>query len=134
VLVFERDGLEVIVGRSARGNETVTFEVAKKGDVWLHAAGTAGAHVIMRRADGGNLGNDADVEKLQFAADLAAFFSKASQSANAPVSVVRAGDVRRAPGSPRRLGSVILPESTRTVNAKPLHVQNVALAALAERG
>jgi predicted ribosome quality control (RQC) complex YloA/Tae2 family protein len=130
VLVFKRGSLEVLVGRNARGNETVTFDIAKKGDAWLHAAGTAGAHVIVRQGDGSNLAIDAEEETIEFAADLAAYFSKSSQSANVPVSVLRAAEIRRAPGSPRRLGSVILSRAAQTVNAKPLRVQEAALAAL----
>ena len=46
--VVSDDGLEILVGRSAKQNEQITFEVASPDDIWLHARGVAGAHVILR--------------------------------------------------------------------------------------
>ena len=42
------DGLEVLVGRSARQNEVVTFQLAAGGDLWFHARGLPGSHVVLR--------------------------------------------------------------------------------------
>ena len=44
-------GFEIVVGRNARQNEQVTFEVAQAGDSWLHARGVPGAHVVIRAGD-----------------------------------------------------------------------------------
>jgi predicted ribosome quality control (RQC) complex YloA/Tae2 family protein len=135
VLVIESNGLEVIIGRNAKGNERVTFEVARRSDIWLHAAGTPGAHVLVRRAKGGSGGGgediDLDDDEVEYASHFAAYFSKASASTNVPVSAMKAGDVRRAPGAPRRLGSVIMPKTTRTIFAKPSLAKAEADAALA---
>lgn len=129
VVVLEKDGLQVMVGRNARGNENVTFALSRREDVWLHAAGTGGAHVVARLENGQSM-SDMDDGQLQFAADVAAFFSKASQSANVPVTVAPAKDMRRAPGTPRRLGSVIIPNSHRTLYAKPVRIESEARNAL----
>lgn len=129
VVRIEKDNVEVIIGKSARGNESVTFDLARKNDIWLHVAGVAGAHVIARPAQGmsGPVSND----NVQFAADIAAFFSKSRDATAVPVSVTTAGNVRRARGSPRRLGSVVLGEKDlRTVSARPSRVEGEALAAL----
>src|SRR5690606_22557104 len=41
-------GFEVLVGRSARENDAITFGVAKSRDTWLHVQGYQGAHVLVR--------------------------------------------------------------------------------------
>ena len=67
-------GHQVLVGRNNRSNDELTHRVARPTDVWLHARGVAGAHVLLR------VPNDApdavSLADLQFAADLAAFFCK----------------------------------------------------------
>lgn len=132
VLRIENDDLEILVGRNAKGNENVTFALSRKEDLWLHAAGTGGAHVVARLKSGKSI-SEIQQSQLQFAADIAAFFSQSSNAANVPVTVLPARDVRRAPGSPRRLGSVVLPSKIRTVYAKPHHVQQEACIALDSR-
>lgn len=42
------DGFVVLVGRSGPENDTLTFRVASPWDFWMHAAGTPGAHVVVR--------------------------------------------------------------------------------------
>ncbi len=44
-----RDGWRCLVGRNARQNDRLTFKIAGRDDIWLHARGVAGAHVIIRR-------------------------------------------------------------------------------------
>ena len=46
------DGCEILVGRSARSNERLTFEMARADDLWFHSAGIAGAHVVLRLPPG----------------------------------------------------------------------------------
>jgi hypothetical protein len=60
-------GFEVVIGRNARENDDVTFRVARSLDVWLHAQGVHGAHVVVRSG-----GREVPVETLRFAAELAA--------------------------------------------------------------
>lgn len=43
------DGWRCLVGRNARQNDRLTFKTAGRDDIWLHARGVAGAHVIIRR-------------------------------------------------------------------------------------
>ena len=42
------DGFVIWVGRNSRQNEQVTFERGTGADLWLHARGVPGAHVIVR--------------------------------------------------------------------------------------
>jgi predicted ribosome quality control (RQC) complex YloA/Tae2 family protein len=46
--VNSKDGLLILVGRNSRQNEEVTFRRATPHDLWLHARGVPGAHVIVK--------------------------------------------------------------------------------------
>jgi predicted ribosome quality control (RQC) complex YloA/Tae2 family protein len=75
------DGFEVLVGKSDRENDELTFRTARPLDVWLHAADYPGSHVVIR--------NPARVEvpqrSIAEAAELAAFYSQARREAKAAV-------------------------------------------------
>ena len=45
---FRRQGWEILVGKGARDNDVLTFEVAERGDLWLHVAEWSGSHVVIR--------------------------------------------------------------------------------------
>ncbi len=66
--------LQVLVGRNNRSNDELTHKVARPTDVWMHARGVAGAHVLLRVPN--DAPDAASSPDLQFAADLAAFFCK----------------------------------------------------------
>ena len=92
------DGYQVLIGKAARDNDALTFGVARPNDMWLHASGYAGSHVIVQRPDEG-----ADIPRhvLERAAELAAFHSKAREArGKVSVSVCRASDVRKERGAP----------------------------------
>ncbi len=42
-------GWRCLVGRNAKQNDNLTFKIAGRDDIWLHARGVAGAHVILKR-------------------------------------------------------------------------------------
>lgn len=86
-------GLEVVVGRNARENDAVTFKVARSRDVWLHAQGYRGAHVVIRSG-----GTSVPFESILFAARLAAGFSEARDSSNVPVDYTERKNVWRVKG------------------------------------
>ncbi|HEX3280696.1 MAG TPA: NFACT family protein [Pyrinomonadaceae bacterium] len=67
------DGYEIIVGRTARDNDNLTFRVARPNDLWLHAGDYPGSHVIVRNANRRELPQRTVIE----AAQLAAKFSQA---------------------------------------------------------
>lgn len=66
------DGSEILVGRSARDNDALTFHVARGSDIFLHARDVPGSHVILRRRGKG----EPSAEALLDAAALAAWASK----------------------------------------------------------
>ncbi len=88
-------GFEVLVGRNARENDLITFKLAKSRDVWLHAQGYAGSHVVIRAE-----GREVPFETILFAAQLAAAYSKAGQSDNVPVDYTLRKHVWRPKGAP----------------------------------
>jgi predicted ribosome quality control (RQC) complex YloA/Tae2 family protein len=98
------EGYEVLVGRSARDNDELTFRVARPRDLWLHAAGHAGSHVVIRTDEA-----DDDVPRrvIERAAGWAAWHSKARNArGKVDVHVCRAADVSKPRGAPP--GTVVL--------------------------
>jgi predicted ribosome quality control (RQC) complex YloA/Tae2 family protein len=74
-------GFEVLIGRNNRQNDQLTFRLAGDYDLWFHTQEIPGSHVLLR-LDPGAVAEAAD---LQFTADLAAYYSRARQSDQAPV-------------------------------------------------
>lgn len=92
------NGYEVLVGRSARDNDELTFRVARPRDLWLHAAGHAGSHVVIRVTE---TGEDVPRDVIERAAAYAAWHSKARNArGKVEVHVCRAADVRKPRGVP----------------------------------
>ena len=64
------DGYEVIVGRTARDNDSLTFRVARPNDLWLHAGDYPGSHVIVRNSTRKEIPHRTVIEAAQLAANL----------------------------------------------------------------
>lgn len=90
-------GLEVRVGRGAKGNDALTLRHSSGNDFWLHARDVGGAHVILRWTD--REANPPHSELLE-AATLAALHSKARTSKLVPVDYTRRKYVRKPRKSP----------------------------------
>lgn len=74
---LEAHGFEILVGKGAADNDRLTFREASPQDLWFHAAGYAGSHVVVRNPE--KL-SEVPREVLQFAARLAAYHSKAREA------------------------------------------------------
>jgi predicted ribosome quality control (RQC) complex YloA/Tae2 family protein len=98
---ISQSGAAILVGRSARDNDTLTVRVARGNDLWLHARGVQGAHVIVPGA-----GESPDPRALGDAALLAAHFSSARGQDGVEVAWTRSKHVRKPKGSAP--GSVIV--------------------------
>jgi predicted ribosome quality control (RQC) complex YloA/Tae2 family protein len=85
---------EIRVGRGAAGNERLTFQLARGNDLWLHANGVAGAHVVLR-AEG-----EPPPEAVRQAAVLAAHFSRLKAAGGGEVACTARKHVRRIKGAP----------------------------------
>ncbi len=87
------DGFQVLVGRSNRDNERVTFQLASPADLWFHARGLPGAHVVLRTG-----GRRPPEETLRRVASLAAYHSAGRHAAAVDVDYTERRSVRRLPG------------------------------------
>lgn len=88
-------GFTVVVGRNAKENDAVTFRVARSLDVWLHAQGWTGSHVVILAG-----GREVPFDVVLFAAQLAAGYSKASGGDNVPVDYTLKKHVWKVKGGP----------------------------------
>lgn len=94
------EGFEVLIGRSAKDNDHLTFRVAKPSDSWLHVAGgTPGSHVVIRNPD--RLPVPKSV--IEKAASYAAWYSKARAGGSVEVHYCRASEIRKPRGAPAGL-------------------------------
>lgn len=87
------EGMVIWVGRNARQNDDVTFTKGRPEDLWLHARGVPGAHVIIKSA-----GRPVPTGVLQKAARLAAYYSAARTTGRTLVDVTERRFVRKIKG------------------------------------
>jgi predicted ribosome quality control (RQC) complex YloA/Tae2 family protein len=103
---------EILIGRNAAGNDYLTMRLARPDDLWLHAEGLPGSHVLIRNPRNADIPPDV----LLKAAGLAAFYSKGKASAKVSVTYTRAALVKKPKGA--KPGLVMLSER-RSVMVKP---------------
>ncbi len=89
-------GSRIILGRSPSENADLTFRVARPNDLWFHARGVPGAHVILARDDR----TAPPDEDIAFAASVAAAHSKARESRTVAVDYTLRKHVRKQPAAP----------------------------------
>ena len=88
------DGLQILVGRNSRQNDEVTFRRARGDDWWFHARGVPGAHVIVQAQ-----GQSIPTDTVQYAAELAAYYSHSRAEREVAVDYTRRRKVRRIRGA-----------------------------------
>ncbi|UCF78482.1 MAG: NFACT family protein [Candidatus Eiseniibacteriota bacterium] len=94
--VFETsDGFTVLVGKNNSENDYITHRLAKPDDLWFHASGMPGSHVVLR-AKGKSAPSRTAIRE---AASLAAYFSKGRTSSAVPVIYTRRKYVRKPKGA-----------------------------------
>ncbi len=109
--VQSSDGFTMLVGKNSRQNEEVTFHQAAPNDIWLHARGVPGAHVIIKAA-----GRDIPRRTIEQAASLAAYYSQARGSTSAPVDYTQQRYVKHMKGGGP---GMVIYERERTLYAEP---------------
>ena len=114
------DAWDILVGRNADENDRLAFRLAKGNDLWLHAKGVSGSHVVVPTPRGKSV----PAETLVDAATLAAYFSGARGSQRVEVDYTQVKYVRRLRKAPP--GTVVLTQS-KTLN---LRVEKVRLERL----
>lgn len=111
-------GFEVLVGKGARENDELSTREAAPHDFWLHAAGYAGSHVVVRNPE--RL-QQLPKEVVEKAAALAAWHSKAREArGKVEIHLCRAGDVSKPRGFPP--GKVVIRRWDR-VRVYPREIQ-----------
>ena len=105
------DGYPIYVGRNNRQNEELTFRLARKDDLWLHAQKVHGSHVII--SCGGTTPPDDTVTQ---AAQLAAYYAETKGGQNLPVDVTPVKQVKKIPaGKP----GMVIYHTYKTVYVNP---------------
>jgi predicted ribosome quality control (RQC) complex YloA/Tae2 family protein len=105
------DGFILWVGKNALQNEELTFHRASPDDMWLHARGMPGAHVIVQSE-----GRPVPEQTIEWAAKLAAYYSRGRDDTQVEVDVLPRRNVRRLKGG--RPGQVIY-RGERTLRVTP---------------
>jgi len=93
------EGERVLVGRNARGNRRLTFQVAKGTDWWMHLRGVPGAHAILPM----QRGQTPTLPRLLAAAQILLVHARLPEGESADVQYTRVRDVRPIPGEIARV-------------------------------
>ena len=105
------DGFPIYVGRNNRQNDELTFKMARKDDIWLHAQKVHGSHVIIACA-----GRPVPDDTVTQAAQLAAYYAESIGGQNIPVDVTPVKQVKKTPaGKP----GMVIYHTYRTVIVNP---------------
>lgn len=111
---FRYEGYDIFVGRNARNSDELSFKYANKEDLWLHVKDVPGSHVIIRQ----RAGQQIPEQVLEYAASLAAFYSKRKNDSLVPVQYTPRKYIRKRKGDPPGLvvvsrESVVMVEPVR---------------------
>ena len=105
------DGFPIYVGRNNRQNDELTFKMARKDDIWLHASKVHGSHAIIACA-----GRPVPDDTVTQAAQLAAYYAESTGGQNIAVDVTPVKQVKKTPnGKP----GMVIYHSYRTVIVNP---------------
>lgn len=93
---FEIESFEIWLGKNAKSNDKLVAR-AHKEDVWMHARGVGGSHLVIRM---NNNGEYPPKHVLLKAASVAAWNSKARGSALVPVIITKRKYITKPKGAP----------------------------------
>jgi len=112
--IFTVDGgFEVWAGKSSKNNDQLTLKFAKPNDLWFHARGAAGSHVILKVNTGKG---EVSKKAKEQAASIAAYYSKMKNAKMVPVAMTEKKYVRKPKGAAP--GSVVV-EREKVIFAEP---------------
>ncbi|MBI5234630.1 MAG: NFACT family protein [Deltaproteobacteria bacterium] len=98
-----KHGFVILRGTSGTGNDLIVRKYAKDEDVWLHALGCPGAHVLIKAG-----GKKPDMATIEEAASIAAHYSKNKDATKAEVIYTEAKNVKKPKGA--KPGQVLVSE------------------------
>jgi predicted ribosome quality control (RQC) complex YloA/Tae2 family protein len=90
-------GFQVWVGKNSENNDLLTLKYARPNDLWFHARGSSGSHVVLRSGTGKG---EPSRRALEETASIAAFYSKMKTARNVPVAMTERKYVRKPRGAP----------------------------------
>lgn len=90
-----QEGCPILVGKTAKDNDALTFKVSKPDDLWLHARRTPGSHVVVKLEKK----QQVPPETLKDAATLALFYSDLRKSGKGEVIYTLRKNVRKPKGA-----------------------------------
>ncbi len=96
------EGFILYVGKNAANNDELTMRFAKPNDLWFHARGSGGSHVVLRI----NKGQKPAKYIIKKAASIAAYYSQARKAKYTPVAYTFKKYVRKPKGA--NPGSVVM--------------------------
>jgi predicted ribosome quality control (RQC) complex YloA/Tae2 family protein len=114
-------GFQVWVGKNSENNDLLTLKYARPNDLWFHARGSSGSHVVLRSGTGKG---EPSRRALEEAASIAAFYSKMKTARNVPVAMTERKYVRKPRGAPA---------GTVTIEREKLFFVNPKLPAAADQ-
>jgi len=89
---FIFEGWEILAGKNPRQNDELSLKIAHPEDLWFHAHGMPGAHVVLRT---GGKKDAPSKDIITRAATVAAYYSKGKNSGKVPVSLTKAKYVKK---------------------------------------
>lgn len=89
-------GHKVLWGTNSKQNDYLSTRMLKKGDLWFHAHGCPGSHVVLKAESGQQSFTEVDIE---YAASIAAANSKAKHADKVEVMMAEAKTVKKPTGA-----------------------------------
>ena len=112
--VFTVDGgFEVWAGKNGANNDLLTLRYAKPDDLWFHARGGSGSHVVLKVHSGKG---DPGKRACEQAAGIAAYYSKMKTAGTVAVAMTEKRFVRKPRGAPP--GTVVI-EREKVIFVQP---------------
>lgn len=90
-----RGGYRLLCGKNNIQNDHITHKIAGGGDLWFHAKGIPGSHVVLLCS-----GDEPSSEDYTDAAQVAAFYSKAPRGSSIDVDYTRVKNIKKPAGTP----------------------------------
>jgi predicted ribosome quality control (RQC) complex YloA/Tae2 family protein len=106
-------GFQVWAGKSGENNDLLSTRHTAKNDLWFHARGVGGSHVVLKVGTGKG---EVSKQAIDQAAAIAAYYSKMKKSKLVPVTMCEGKYVRKPKGAP---AGTVRVEREKTIFAEP---------------
>ncbi|MFA6469049.1 MAG: NFACT family protein [Bacteroidota bacterium] len=111
-------GFTVYAGKNSANNDLLTFRYAKPNDLWFHARGSSGSHVVLKI---GSAAGSPSKKAVEQAASIAAYYSKMKNAKHVPVAMTERKYIHKPKGAPA--GTVAL-DKEKVIFVQPVLPEN----------